>query len=266
VCNNTVTEFDDLAEALFCRDSDYILMLLAYFDESGTHSGSKVVSFAGYISTVEKWRQFNILWQAMLDLEGISMMHWCDLESRKGIFNGWSQDRKITVQKAAISIFKTTILHGFTTSIVTDDYAEVIEMKPHLHFSSPYVLAMVGTLHLVKKWLKDNNVNETVSYFLEYGSGFENETHSVVNQAEEVKEAFYNMKSLTFAKKSDILPLQAADILAYESYKHMLNDKVGDVRRGLRKSLETILRSVPHSDQFFNKETILKLHAFVGME
>jgi len=62
-------------------------MLAAYYDESGTHSGAMALSIAGYISTVEKWENFQIEWLKMRDDEGYEYFHMADLESLKGQFS-----------------------------------------------------------------------------------------------------------------------------------------------------------------------------------
>lgn len=250
-------------------EDDVIRMLKAYFDESGTHQDSKVLAFGGYISTVKKWRSFEKQWQKMLDTEQIPMMHSTDLESRHGAFKNWSIERKVRVQKQAISIIRRNVLQGFSSSVILDDYQTIVAGKPHIKFTSPYTFAMTATLHLVKKWVKDNNIKIPIHYVFESGAGYAGEITDVMKQTKNIGWDFYRMKSAnswSFADKIDFIPLQSADILAYEAYKQMLNFKVGETRRDLRKSAESLLRSVPHDDHFFDEQTLLKLIAFLGLD
>ncbi len=244
-------------------------MLTAYFDESGTHEGSKVLSFGGYISTTKKWRQFDKQWRKMLIAEQIPMMHWTDLECRHGVFKNWSEERRLRVQKQVISIMKDYILHGFSSSVVLADYKEVAEIAPRCTFSSAYSFAVISTLRIVKKWIEDNNIQEPINYIFESGAGSVGEIAEVLNEASHVNWEYYRMRSISscsFAKKIEVLPLQSADILAYETYKQMLNGFVGDVRRPLRKSAESMLMAIPHNDQYFNKNTLLQLITHLGLD
>jgi hypothetical protein len=42
------------------------MILAAYFDESGKHHGSKVLTVAGYVSTPERWLAFEKEWKVAL--------------------------------------------------------------------------------------------------------------------------------------------------------------------------------------------------------
>jgi hypothetical protein len=56
--------------------------------------------------------------------------------------------------------------------------------------------------------------------------------------------------------------LQAADLLAYESFKHMDNRIVGGVKRDMRKSLYDLLRQsggTPHYSNYWRKENLTEL-------
>jgi hypothetical protein len=43
-----------------------VVILTAYFDESGTHSGSEAVAVAGYVSTPDRWERFGQEWREAL--------------------------------------------------------------------------------------------------------------------------------------------------------------------------------------------------------
>jgi hypothetical protein len=41
-------------------------MLLAYFDDSGTHGNSEIVVMAGFVGTEEQWKIFEKAWSKKL--------------------------------------------------------------------------------------------------------------------------------------------------------------------------------------------------------
>lgn len=74
-------------------------MLSAFYDESGTdRSKASALTVAGYVSTVEKWNNFEIEWLKLRDDEGYEYFHMTDLENLKGQFSrekGWNEARKV---------------------------------------------------------------------------------------------------------------------------------------------------------------------------
>ena len=62
--------------------------LTGYFDESGTHTGSRAVAVAGYVSTVEQWERFEVEWQAALAEFGVPYFHMADFVDHKKQFKG----------------------------------------------------------------------------------------------------------------------------------------------------------------------------------
>lgn len=63
-----------------------------------------------------------------------------------------------------------------------------------------------------------------------------------------------------------VLPLQAADFLAYETYKQMANRIVDGVKRNVRKSLWDLLRVSHESNYYFDKDNLAKLVAIIDAE
>jgi len=57
----------------------------AYFDAAGTPRNS-VVAVAGFVSNFEKWKQFELTWNKILEREGVSCLHMTDFVSFQGEF------------------------------------------------------------------------------------------------------------------------------------------------------------------------------------
>ena len=43
-----------------------LLMLRAYFDDSGSHADSEIVTIGGLVGTVAQWTEFDDRWKALL--------------------------------------------------------------------------------------------------------------------------------------------------------------------------------------------------------
>jgi len=67
----------------------------------------------------------------------------------------------------------------------------------------------------------------------------------------------YRIAGWTFTDKKSVLPLQAADALAYEAAKEMENGVVDGRKRPIRKSAQDLVR--PRDDlQYWNYERIVR--------
>jgi len=234
-------------------------MLTAYFDESGTHAGSPVLTVAGYVATVEQWDTFDRAWAQLLKDEQLPAMHWTDLESRKAAFEGWTKERKLAVQKRAIAIICETVERGFATGVVLADYLALIGGLPETIRENALAFAVVDNLKMATKWATLNCPDEPMNYVFESGGGYGGELSGPMSMLSK-KERWEQLrmtspKSLSFCAKKTRRPLQAADVLAYEAYKHVLNQKAGGVRRGIRLSLEALLVT-EHDNHYYNGKNL----------
>src|SRR5947209_3862900 len=95
-----------------------LMLLRAYFDDSGTHGNSEVVVMGGLIGTVEQWDRFEAAWAAKLacPLEGKPPLkkgfHLSACNARDGEFSHYSDAE----QDALIHAFRQIIIDCMLTS------------------------------------------------------------------------------------------------------------------------------------------------------
>jgi hypothetical protein len=75
---------------LSCTAHRTVLVLRAYFDESGHSAQSQFVSVGGCIASVEAWRAFEANWERKLHHYGIACFHVKNFESSSGEFRNWN--------------------------------------------------------------------------------------------------------------------------------------------------------------------------------
>jgi hypothetical protein len=86
-------------------------MLRAYFDDSGTHAGSRVTVVAGLIGTPTQWQKFEAAWRAKLvaplpDKPPLKVFHLSACNARDGEFAGYNDAE----QDAVIHDFRQIII------------------------------------------------------------------------------------------------------------------------------------------------------------
>lgn len=249
------SDIEEMADLLFLPDAveRRIAMFAAYFDDSGTHSESSVVSIAGYIAGATDWKHFAAEWNQLLSGENITHFHMTDFESRHGEFIGWDDQRRIRVIKRAIEIIHRRTIKGFSCSVNKDDFDDLI---PEFIPGSAYVLCLVDCMTKCDHWAKEGNRQEPIACFLEQGGGYVSEINRIRQVFLETDSS--HIHSLTLAKKTAHPQLQPADILAYESYKYWINKEIKDNNRPIRKSFQLLLRKIDFG-HYLNRNDLIEL-------
>lgn len=247
-------------------------MLEAYFDESGTHSGSKVLSVAGYIAEKDQWLKFIDEWASALQKAGLPPnrpFHAVDFESRRGDFENWPRDaRMVDFHRELLGIVRRRVRQGFSIALDMNAWDELVVhpvraagIGPAGGAHSAYSFALAHCLVQIEKWADEFDVSDQIAYFLESGAGFGGDIDSIHRTLKDEKSR-YRFQSLTVVEKHTFIPLQAADVLAYESYKHWLNFEFSGKTRPERLSFEKLM-DIPTAGGFFDKPTLGNLVAGV---
>ena len=228
-----------------------VMNILGYFDESGTHMDSPAFALAGFLGTADNWGAFTFEWQKALDDLGIELFHMASFESRKPPFteaNGWTDEIRRERLTRLLAIIQTFTLGSVGVVLPMKDYNAAFPDGPAKERSGgPYGIAaeaiFTDTGDLVRPLLDD----PWVSYTFEIGAVGAGQVQKAFQdnlEDENVKRPM-RLGSLTFQSKRDFLPLQAADILAYELFKE-LPRMIGTHKRPSRFPLRVLTAEPPH--------------------
>ena len=233
-------------------------MLEAYFDESGTHGEeSGAVTVAGFVATRERWTEFGGEWADFLAREGIKTFHRTHLESFYKEFardKGWDEERRNRVVNESQAIIGKYVQVGFAHTVFKADYDEVVKGDVRLKLGAKhYTFCGQACMRRIAAWAALSGHNEAINYFFEGGAKGTGELSAMMARIAKKPEAraAFRLSSISFAKKYDevidevmfpgLIQLQAADILAYEVYKHMENFHFSPDKRPMRQSFLQLL-------------------------
>jgi len=219
-------------------------VLTVYSDESGTHGDSAATVVACYVGHARQWQLFGKEWRGLLDSEGVEILHRVDLENFRGEFKGWTNERRIGFLQRAHTIIKSRTIRGFAYAVVTADFKRVMNPVIEKALGGIYGWCVHDCMVAVSKWARSTKRSEPIDYVLEDGAdGVEGVTRMFRFVA---KDPVYREKCLlgfwTFASKRQVIQLQAADVLAYEMYKDMVNNVVNG-KLILRRSAKDLIRA-----------------------
>jgi hypothetical protein len=222
------------------------LTLTAYFDESGTHHGSEAVAVAGYLSTSEGWLAFRAEWEAALANFNIPMFHMTDFALSQQQFKGWPEPKRRECFARLLEIINRNVIGSVGMVIPTRAFEVAFAAGSRAFVGGPYGLAAMQCAMALGQVMRLSGIKASIHYVFESGA----EGYGQVAQAFQTllddagSREYFRVRSLAFQNKLETVPLQAADILAYELYKQTPKQLGIDPRAPRHFSLNS-LRAMP---------------------
>ena len=220
----------------FLPSKEAVVVLHAYLDESERTSGTFCV--AGYAFVPKQARKFIKEWSALFGAAGC---HMVELLARQGRFKGISEAERDRLLCEAVKIIKKRISFGVAVSC---NVAEVMHISPTWirGMGHAYPLCCHLSMMTLGQKIIESGSSERVTYVFEAGHEYEAEARDFVRsmaRCSEAKES-YRHSGDAFLPKTDAVPLQAADMLAWEWAK--FEDETLALRlRPMRKSLRALV-------------------------
>ncbi len=242
--------FQHLCGSLFLKAGSNVSMLTAYCDESGTDEKNRVAVVAGYIGQVSEWREFEKQWVPVLKKRPyrVSMMHRADLETWHGEFTedkGWDPNRRKSFLRELHPIIKSRTKVALGTAVIKKDWAEVMPSWLRRFFGGVYGWCAHECLVASRVWCERPNrgYRHPIEWIFEKGAVGQGQVAAMFTELEAhpIYSKEYRIGPWSFACKN-VVPLQAADTLAYEIFKQVENQIVDGGERPVRFSTKDLIR------------------------
>jgi len=222
----------EFANVLFPRGRKtpgVLIMLSGYFDDSGTHGDSAVVVMGGVIGDEDQWKTFERDWAARLlapvETRGcISRFHMHDCELGHEEFEGWSKGERDRTIFNFRQIIIDSKLRAYVCAVARKPWDAYVRgnLRNITGDAERYgvVSCFVQSFKLAQEnWPKENQI----------ALAFDNRPHR--EEANRRVFELYNRHfqrhrkspepmGISFLSSEQALPLQAADMVAWESYRH----------------------------------------------
>lgn len=247
---HTESSWHGLASALCPSDwrESIFVAFSAYFDSSFQPTGGSFV-VAGWLATGEQWGAFNLAWQSTLDRFGVPYMHMREFAHWRGPFeNGWNDETKrrafLNDLNRVIAAHRTS---SFVCSILRADFETANkEFRLQEYFGNEYALCGLTCVQQVHRWLTERSLQAPAEYIFEDGD--ERGKLTALMESRGYPSPVYRPKKdrvTPIGTIRGLLPLQAADMLAYEL--RLNYDRYGeDDLSSFRKSFVKLAESADH--------------------
>lgn len=236
-----------------------IVMLVGYFDESGTHDQSKVVSIAGLVGDTLEWSRLERPWKENLATSRIPVFH---ASQRQGLSDGlWDS----LIAGLCIAIGDRD-LFVVGSSISRDDWDRCAPpgLKA-LYQDNPYHFCFVFTMQQINQWSKDHGGGEPVALVFAEQKEYMTQARNFYEIYRESDE-YNKLGSFSWGKPQCLIQLQAADLIAFETY-HNIKDKLahGDGNYTVRLAVQRIRKTNRAVQRMFNCGGLIALAKDLGV-
>lgn len=237
-------------------DSTAAPRITAYFDESYDREQSHMFALAGWAAWDVEWELFDPAWRAVLADYGVPDLHMRDYESMWGDFKGWESARKVRFLSALIDTFEASAAPpstgpiGFWSALPLKDYERLIGGRPLKWEDDPAFLCFLHCIHRLLPFTQGTPDEVKIEFVFDWNPKLEQRTRAIFSQLRlvpDLAEFHHRLGDVRFASRRDTPPLQAADLLAYECYKHVVNVSAG-FPRPQRKSLARLKSRIVYSE------------------
>jgi hypothetical protein len=241
--------FEHLCRSLFKSASDLFGMITGYFDESGTSPSNPAIGVAGYFGSCSQWDKFNIEWRKMLSEVGLSEFHRTDIESRHRYVTGWTTDDRDRIVRRAHTIIKDCTYIGVGNAVIKADFEELFPPILKKFYGGAYGYCAFVCIARAKNWHQNIKSKDDINWVFEAGAQGADQFNILMKAlyADPQLRQDFRVNSWSFAGK-EILPLQAADTIAYELFK-FVQGQIIENRGKPRLSFDDLVRE--KDDEFF---------------
>lgn len=213
-----------------------------YFDESGTHKGSRIMGMAGYWFDADQARKFSRDWSKELKRFGLSAAHQTDCALGFGEYRQMSRSERVEIQNSLILHIKRRSKFSIATCVDRAMYEEIFAELPFA--PSAYTFLLLMCVNKIAEEIRWRNYKGRVAYFFEAGHADAGEANKFMNfmasNARRDVDAF-RYAGHGFVDKQGALPLQAADMLAWQT-RHYFERKI-DGHNEPRKDFAALARN-----------------------
>jgi hypothetical protein len=240
------------------KEDMFVLVLQAYFDESGTHHASLCAAVGGYISTEEQWELFSIKWNQELANWKIPFFHMSDFSTRAGVYASWTEIERRDRLSRLIYLINQHTIASVGSVVSREDFSNSFKTaEAKRHAGDIYGVAAISCFIDSSRLINPGYSNAKIAYIFESGQNTDalKKCFDLNYNDPDARERL-KLNSLAFQGK-EFAPLQAADIISYEMYKSFPFFEGMTMKHGPRTHNWNMLKDCPlHSWGRLHKESV----------
>ncbi|MFZ1008904.1 MAG: DUF3800 domain-containing protein [Candidatus Sulfotelmatobacter sp.] len=192
------------------------------FDDSGGYKESEFICIAGYVSSSEKFGALSDDWLALLIRHKLPYIHMRTFVPMQKPYKdlGWDASKRDVVLLEFIELIRKHTIAGFAVALDARYYRAMPKDTSRI-LGNPHAFCVARLIRLIRATLMGAGAEEPNTLIFDDAEEFSVMYHGVVRDLRKLPEYRKILASVCFADDEVYNPLQAADILAWESTKQL---------------------------------------------
>ncbi|MDX2275317.1 MAG: hypothetical protein NW206_07670 [Hyphomonadaceae bacterium] len=242
------SDFLEIADALAPGRDDLVTVIQAYFDESYGPDG--LLCVAGYVFTKAGARGLTREWGHMLRRWKLPYFRMSACAHGNEPFDRLSADARDKVARAAIGMTVKYAAFGVANTVNEHEFNAKVPDGDQIGNARAYEFLTWNCLLGVRQYCDEARFKGKVAYFFEAGHKSQTSANNLMGRLFTVPtlRAEYRYAAHGFIGKEDSIPIQTADLLAWQFYQDRRREIAGKPRRKDMQALLNLQCIVRHVD------------------
>jgi len=240
-------------------------MVQAYMDDSGSHANSHNCVVAGYFGGVAELGRFERQWQPIIERYGVSEFHakrfWARDNNAKpvGEYKGWSERKLFGFLDALLKVIESRKIYPFASGVLGEEWKKhslaqrrvftgATRQHPSGAPSKPIFMGFVTNVIRIAFYCKPGI---RVNFVFDDNPKTEEWAYPCYDGIKQMGGSLSSrLGELTFASSAKAVPLQAADLLAYQAHK-WAKEANGNANHSVNSVYRRALTNIRSMDDFW---------------
>jgi len=216
------------------RGRNLMLILNGYFDGSGTHADSKVRTLCGFLGELSAWQDLIDRWMVVLGNpewpNRPRELHMFDCAHGLGDFDGWSYAQRLALVGDCVNVVTDSRIFAVGSGAYTDIFSQIgidnMILLESERLGQPLDLVFQYCVQQIAHWTKTEWKDEKVGLIFDEDNKPEADTYLDHHRYYKASAKYGAvLAGIGFDSSEQVLPLQAADLLAYGTYQWALKQR-----------------------------------------
>ncbi len=244
-----------IAQISFLADIKGISIVLWYYCDESYDDG--VYTVAGLIAETSEWEAFEKRWHHIPKQFGVSRFHASHLNAKEHEFQGWDPGRS---KRFTIKLIKRIVerrMHLVSCSVMRKPYDKLPPLAKE-RLGTPYELCFKHCITLVaEQTIPRLNPNKQFSVIYDHDTelGSKPSDLFMLMKNDSNWPHRYKLRECAAGRWQDHIPLQAADAVAYDTFKLLHTESW----KRKRISSQNILKGIEHIGVCFDKHVFQQI-------
>jgi hypothetical protein len=204
----------------------FVVIYTAYFDESGTHDGSRVTVMGGIMANALQWGRFDVDFRRIKKRYGFNIFHTKKFKNKSGDFKGWPNEKCLALTLSLAEITSEAFANSVAMALDNAEYErdyKLGERPAKVRLDSKYGLCFRNCLyHFAMEILKRRHKSNLPDLHVVLEAGHPNfgDAERVFTEVKAELDAIGAkfLRTITKAAKDECDPLMMADFVAHTTY------------------------------------------------